>query len=55
VALNLFGQYQLSNSLGLIDSLIAATALGENATLCTFNMKHYRVIPGLKLLQPYTR
>jgi hypothetical protein len=29
--------------------------VGHNATLCTFNVKHYRVIPGLLTAQPYTR
>ena len=46
---------RLSHSLGLIDSVIAATAVGQNATLCTFNLKHYRAVPGLTLTQPYDR
>jgi predicted nucleic acid-binding protein len=46
---------RLSHSLGLIDAVIAATAVGQNATLCTFNLKHYRPVPGLTLTQPYTR
>ena len=45
----------LSHSLGLIDALIAATAVGQSATLCTFNVKHYRPVPGLELTQPYKR
>ncbi len=28
---------------------------GRGATLCTFNVKHYRVIAGLVTEQPYTR
>jgi predicted nucleic acid-binding protein len=47
--------FHLSNGIGLLDCLIAATALGRSADLCTFNAKHYRVVAGLKLLQPYTR
>jgi len=35
--------------------LIAATALGLGATLCTFNVKHYRNIAGLAVEQPYAR
>ncbi len=50
-----FKTYHLSDNLGLIDSLIAATAVGLGATLCTFNIKHYRVVPGLQIEQPYTR
>lgn len=50
-----FTTYHLSHSLGLIDALIAACAVGSSATLCTFNVKHYRIIPGLQMVQPYTR
>jgi predicted nucleic acid-binding protein len=28
---------------------------GVSATLCTFNVKHYRMVPGLVLEQPYAR
>ena len=54
-ALSDFTTYHLSSSLGLLDALIAACAVGHGATLCTFNVKHYRVIPGLVTAQPYTR
>jgi len=54
-ALSDFTVYRLSSSLGLIDSLIAACAVGQKATLCTFNVKHYRVVPELKIKQPYDR
>lgn len=54
-ALSDFTAYHLSHSLGLIDSLIAACAVGLSARLCTFNVKHYRVVPGIALEQPYTR
>ncbi|QSJ17963.1 PIN domain-containing protein [Nostoc sp. UHCC 0702] len=54
-ALSDFTAYHLSHSLGLLDALIGACAVGRGATLCTFNIKHYRVIPGLVMLQPYTR
>jgi predicted nucleic acid-binding protein len=50
-----FTTYHLSHNLGLIDSLIAACAVGLSATLCTFNAKHYRVVPGLNIERPYTR
>src|SRR5690242_19833507 len=42
-----FTAFHLSHRLGLLDALIAACALGLAATLCTFNVKHYRVISGL--------
>jgi predicted nucleic acid-binding protein len=54
-ALSDFTTYHLSHKVGLIDALIAACAVGQGFTLCTFNTKHYRVIPGLKMEQPYNR
>lgn len=54
-ALSDFTTYHLSHSLGLLDALIAACAVGRGAMLCTFNIKHYRVVPGLVTAQPYTR
>jgi hypothetical protein len=50
-----FAKYRFSHSIGLLDSLIAETAAGLGAPLATFNDKHYRVIGGLQLLQPYAR
>ncbi len=50
-----FTNYHLSHSLGLLDALIAACAIGLSASLCTFNVKHYRVVPGLQIMQPYHR
>ncbi|SOD02190.1 hypothetical protein SAMN05216486_10294 [bacterium JGI 053] len=50
-----FSVLRLSHGLGLLDSLIAATAIGRGATLCSFNVKHYRAVRGLTLLTPYTR
>ena len=54
-ALALFTGLRLSTGLGLLDSLIAATAIGHDATLYSFNIKHYRAITGLTLEQPYKR
>lgn len=54
-ALSDFMAYHLSHGLGLIDSLIAACAIGMSAELCTFNIKHYKSVPGLAFTQPYTR
>lgn len=50
-----FVAYHLSHNLGLLDALIAACATGLSATLCTFNVKHYRMVPGLVTVQPYAR
>jgi predicted nucleic acid-binding protein len=54
-ALSDFSAYHVSRGLGLLDALIAASAVGLSATLCTFNAKHYQVVPGLVTAQPYTR
>ena len=54
-ALSDFTTYHLSHGLGLLDALIAACAVGLSATLCTFNVKHYQVVPELGTSQPYTR
>ena len=54
-ALSDFATYHLSHSLGLLDALIAACAVGQSATFWTFNVKHYIVVPGLVLAKPYTR
>lgn len=52
-ALQDYVAYHLSNNLGLLDALIAHTAVGMNETLATFNIKHYGVIAGLQTIQPY--
>jgi len=54
-ALSIFAAYHLSHGLGLLDSLIAATAIGMSGRLLTFNMKHYRAVPGLETASPYLR
>ncbi len=55
VALGFFSRFYLSHNLGMIDSLIAGIAVGRNIELSTFNDKHFRAIPGLRLVTPYTR
>jgi predicted nucleic acid-binding protein len=55
LALSAFLQYRLSHSLDLLDALIGACAVGANATLCTFNIKHYKVFAGLNTEQPYKK
>lgn len=52
-ALQDFTASHLSHSLGLLDALIAHTAVGLNEPLATFNVKHYGTIAALKMIQPY--
>ena len=52
-ALHDFTAFHLSNNLGLLDALIAHTAVWLNEPLATFNVKHYGVVVGLTTIQPY--
>ncbi|OGY16867.1 MAG: hypothetical protein A2785_03825 [Candidatus Chisholmbacteria bacterium RIFCSPHIGHO2_01_FULL_49_18] len=48
--LSLMATYHLSHGLQIPDALIAATAMEENLTLTTGNIKHFSFIKNLKLL-----
>jgi predicted nucleic acid-binding protein len=50
-----FAAYRLSHGMGILDALIAATAVGLDARLVTFNEKHYRMVYMLETVQPYER
>jgi predicted nucleic acid-binding protein len=54
-ALQDYQTLRLPHGLGLLDSLIAATAIGLGAPLCTFNVKHFATVPGPTIEQPYAR
>ncbi|MGL4649831.1 MAG: VapC toxin family PIN domain ribonuclease, partial [Caldilineaceae bacterium] len=54
-AFSLLGRQRLGSGTGIIDAFIAQTALDLNLPLHTFNVKHFRDIPGLTILQPYER
>ena len=54
-ALKNFAAYRLSHQLGLLDALIAETAVGFDAELATFNTKHYKILKDLRTIQPYAR
>jgi predicted nucleic acid-binding protein len=54
-ALRTFARYYLSHSLGPFDALIAECAIGLGATLCTFNLKHFRIVDQLMTEQPYAK
>ena len=50
-----FAAYHLSHDIGILDALIAETAVGLGVELVTFNTKHYNVVSALQTLQPYSR
>lgn len=51
----LLTDYHLSTGIGILDVLIGQMALERGVPLHTFNSKHYQSIPGLGMIQPYTR
>jgi predicted nucleic acid-binding protein len=50
-----FAFYHLSHGPGFFGRDDCECAVGLSATLFTFNDKHYRVVPGLSIVRPYTR
>ncbi len=54
-ALEQYADLRLSHGLNLLDSLIAATAIGRGEMLGTFNLTHFRAVPDLVTVQPYER
>jgi tRNA(fMet)-specific endonuclease VapC len=50
-----FADAHLTHSTGILDSLIAATALSHHLPLHTFNVKHFAAFPDLVTIQPYAR
>ena len=54
-AVETYARTCLTHDLSVPDIMIAECAIGLGATLCTFNVKHFRAIPGLVTEQPYRR
>jgi predicted nucleic acid-binding protein len=52
-AMQAFARFRQSHNLGMLDSLIAYTALDQHLPLHTFNQKHYDCIDTLTTIQPY--
>jgi len=50
IAIELLSKYRLSHGLLIPDALIAATAISENCSFATKNIKDYQFIEGLNLL-----
>lgn len=45
--------YHLSQGVGFLDCLIASAARRLNCRVHTLNTKHFKPIPGLRVLSPY--
>lgn len=53
LACSLMESYWLSHGLDIPDALIAATALNRRLTLYTRNVRHFQMIPRLRVISPY--
>jgi len=54
-ALTIMTPLRLTHGLGMIDMLIAATAIGKGLPLVTCNIRYFRGVPGLVTSQPYQK
>jgi predicted nucleic acid-binding protein len=50
-----YAALHLVSGLGILDALIAQTALGAGVPLATFNGRHLEGISGLRVVAPYIR
>jgi predicted nucleic acid-binding protein len=54
-AYELLAEHRVTSGLGIPDCPIAAMSLIRKARLYTFNLKHFQVIPGIDVQEPYSR
>lgn len=54
-ALSILKSNKFKYGIGFIDCLIGETALQYKKRLYTFNVKHYKAFPGIKIFKPYER
>jgi predicted nucleic acid-binding protein len=54
-AYRLLVAHRLTSGVSIPDCTIAAMALARAASVYTFNLKHFQVIPGLDVREPYSR
>ena len=52
-ALEWYRAYHLARGVGFLDCFVAAAARRLDCPVHTLNTKHFRVIPGLKVMRPY--
>lgn len=53
IAGELFEKHYHSHGLGIMDALVAASAIASKDTLVTHNIKHFTFIKELNLVKPY--
>lgn len=46
---------RMAGGLGIIDALIAQTAIEMNEPVFSFNTKHFAAVEGLTVVEPYER
>jgi predicted nucleic acid-binding protein len=54
-ALSAYARNRFTHGMGLLDALVGELAVSLGQPLHTFNQKHYAMIDGLNMVQPYTR
>jgi predicted nucleic acid-binding protein len=52
-ALQWYRSYHLSRGIGFLDCFVAVAARRLDCQIHTRNTKHFRAIPGLKVIRPY--
>ena len=50
-SLKIYKNHHLKDGIGIIDSIISATAIENNIDFCSKNFKHYKNIEKLKLIK----
>ncbi len=54
-AMDSFKEFHISHGIGVFDCLIGHSALKLAMPIYSFNEKHYKKIPGLKVIKPYKK
>ncbi len=53
LALQWVGAYRLTHGVDWVDCLVGATARRMGAPVATQNERHFRLLPGVSVLNPY--
>ncbi len=55
MALSTYVPMKISTGVGVLDAMVAATAVGRGLPVATFNQKHFVGLSGVAVVQPYFR